>query len=253
MSAVRLAAPGTLAIALAVAAWALASRYAVDPRVLPPPDEVARATVRLLASGDLVDAVGASLGRIAVGYLIGALAGAATGLVLGGVRAADVMLGPLFEFLKGLPPIALVPLAIMWFGIGETPKYLIIAYVVWVVVAVNTAVGVREIPLLRVRAGQFLGLSAWERFIRIVAPSAGSYLLLGLRSAIGFAFIALVSAELVASNSGLGYLIMDSRFSLQTTRMIVALLTLSVLGALAQAGFDAAVGRSRRLSKYWRQ
>jgi ABC-type nitrate/sulfonate/bicarbonate transport system permease component len=253
VSAARLAWPGTLSIALAVAAWALASRYAVDPALLPPPGEVARAAARLLGSGELLDAVGASLGRIAVGYLMGALAGVLTGLVLGGIRAADVVLGPLFEFLKGLPPIALVPLTIMWFGIGETPKYIIIAYIVWVVVTVNTAVGVQEIPLLRVRAGQFLGLSGPERFVRIVLPSVALYLLVGLRTAIGFAFIALVSAEVVASNSGLGYLIMDSRFSLQTTVMIVALLALSVLGALTQLCFDAAVGRSRLLSRYWRQ
>ncbi|MGH7277302.1 MAG: ABC transporter permease, partial [Candidatus Rokuibacteriota bacterium] len=152
--------------------------------------------------------------------------------------------------LKGLPPIALVPLSIMWFGIGETPKYLIIAYIVWVVVTINVAVGVREIPTLRLRAGAFLGLTAPARFIRIVVPSVVTYLLVGMRNAIGFAYVALVSAELVAASSGLGYLIMDSRFSLQTARMIVGLIALGVLGAVSQLCFDVAVGRSRLLKRY---
>src|ERR671919_1612652 len=241
LSTARVSWPGLLAIVLALTGWAFVSRYAVDPTLLPPPLEIGRVALGLMANGQLLEAITASVARIVVGYATGALAGILTGLALGGIRAADVVLGPLFQFLKGLPPIALVPLTIMWFGIGETPKYIIIAYIVWVVVAVNTAVGVREIPRVRLRAGLFLGLSGAEQFVRIVVPSVAAYLLVGLRTAVGFAFIALVSAELVAANSGLGYLIMDSRFSLQTSRMIVGLVTLSVLGALAQVAFDVAV------------
>ena len=251
-SVTRLAGPGALSVALALGAWTLASTYLVDPRLLPPPSAVWRAAAGMLASGQLLEAVGVSFHRIVVGYVIGSLAGLLTGLLLGGVRAADAVLGPLFEFLKGLPPIALVPLTIMWFGIGEFPKHVIIAYIVWVVVTVSTAVGVREVPSIRLRAGQVLGLSAPERFLRIVLPSAASYVFVGLRSAIGFAYVALVSAELVAASSGVGYIIMDARFSLQTARMIVGLVLLGVLGAASQLLFDLAVGRSRVLSRYWR-
>jgi ABC-type nitrate/sulfonate/bicarbonate transport system permease component len=203
-------------------------------------------------SGELFEAAGVSLGRIAVGYIVGTGAGLMTGVLLGGVRVADAVLGPVFEFLKGLPPIALVPLSIMWFGIGEVPKDLIIAYMVWVVVTINVAAGVREIPTLRLRAGAFLGLTAPERFVRIVVPSVVSYLLVGMRNAIGFAYVALVSAELVAASSGIGYLIMDSRFSLQTARMIVGLMALALLGSVSQLCFDAAVSRSRLLRRYAR-
>ncbi len=243
---------GALSVGLALLAWNAASSHLVDPRLLPPPAEVWRSAAAMAASGELAQAVRVSLSRIAAGYAIGAAAGIVTGLLLGGVRVAAALLGPVFEFLKGLPPIALVPLAIMWFGIGELPKQLIIAYVVWVVVSVSTAAGVREIPRLWLRTGQFLGLSTPEQFLRIVLPSAASYLLLGLRSAIGFSYVALVSAELVAASSGIGYVIMDARFSLQTARMIVGLIALGLLGAFSQLLFDVGVARTRLLARYRR-
>ena len=129
----------------------------------------------------------------------------------------------------------------MWMGIGETSKYAVIAYLVWIVVAIGTAVGAREVPRIRLRSGATLGLSRAAVFRRIVLPSSVPYIVAGLRSAIGFAFVALVSAELIAANSGVGQLIMDSRFSLQTSRMIVGLLVLGTLGALTQLLFDRLV------------
>lgn len=244
--------PGLLSVALAVAAWSAASAFLVDPALLPSPARVLATAGRMLRSGQLVEAIGVSLARIAVGFALGAAAGLVTGLLLGGVRAADAVLGPLFQFFKGLPPIALVPIVIMWFGIGETSKHLIIAYIVWVVVAVTTAVGVREVPEIRLRTGQVLGLSAPERFRRIVLPSVASDVITALRTAIGFSYVALVSAELVAASSGVGYLIMDARFSLQTDRMIVGLIVLGLLGAASQTAFDAAIRRSRAISRYRR-
>jgi NitT/TauT family transport system permease protein len=243
---------GIFSVGVALGAWALTSAYVVDPALLPPPSEVWRTAVKMVISGQLVDAIGISLARVAIGYLIGASAGVITGLLLGGVRVVDAVVGPVFEFLKGLPPIALVPLAIMWLGIGEASKYVIIAYVVWIVVTISTAAGVHEIPVIRLRAGQCLGLGAPARFVRIVLPSIVSYVMVGMRTAIGFAYVALVSAELIAANAGVGYIIMDSRFSLQTANMIVGLVVLGLLGATSQLLFDVAVGRCRTLSHSWR-
>ena len=127
---------------------------------------------------------------------------------------------------------------------------MIIAYIVWIVVAISTAVGAREVPLVRLRAGAFFGLSRFAIFRRIVLPSCLPYILAGMRSAIGFAFVALVSAELIAANSGIGQIIMDARFALQTSRMIVGLLVLGALGALAQSLFDILVARSKIAAKF---
>lgn len=237
-------------VAAGLVLWEVVARTTQSPELLPPPTAVATTFVEMLASGQLVRAVYDSSSRILVGYLIGAVAGICTGLVLGGIRAVDQTAGLVFEFLKGIPPIALVPLVVIWLGIGEASKYAIVAYLVWIVVAISTAVGAREVPLLRLRAGAFLGLSRSAVFLRIVLPSCLPYVIAGMRSAIGFAFVALVSAELIAANSGIGQIIMDSRFSLQTARMIVGLLVLGALGALTQTLFDLLVERFRIASRF---
>ncbi len=238
-----------LSLLAGIAIWALVAFLLGKPELLPSPVAVASTLAGMLGSGELAGSVGASLARVAVGYCVGAAAGIATGVLLGAYRVAGYTAGPVFEFLKGIPPIALVPLFGIWLGIGEVSKYAVIAYLVWIVVTINTAAGVREIPRIRVRSGAVLGLSRTAVFVRIVLPSAVPFILIGMRSAIGFAFVALVSAELIAANSGIGQIIMDSRFSLQTSRMFVGLLLLGVLGALAQLAFDGLVGKlgARRL------
>jgi ABC-type nitrate/sulfonate/bicarbonate transport system permease component len=196
-------------------------------------------------SGELPRAVADSAMRVLVGYALGVVAGIVTGLLLGSVRMLNDTVGLIFDFVKGIPPIALVPVVIIWLGIGEISKYVVIAYIVWIVVAISTAVGAREIPVVRLRSGVFLGLSRLAIFRRIILPSCLPYVLAGMRSAIGFAFVALVSAELIAARSGIGQIIMDARFALQTSRMIVGLIVLGALGALAQWIFDAIVTRLR--------
>ena len=239
-----------VAVVAGLIAWEFVARLSQSPELLPPPTAVAVTFWEMLRSGQIAKAVLDSGSRIVIGYLIGACAGVVTGLILGRVRAANDTIGLIFEFLKGIPPIALVPLAVIWFGIGETPKIAVIAYLVWIVVAISTAVGASEVPRLRIRAGAFLGLSHFAVFVRIVLPSCLPYIVAGLRSAIGFAFVALVSAELIAANSGIGQIIMDSRFSLQTTRMIVGLLMLGALGALTQALFDLFIARFKIASRF---
>ena len=239
-----------LSVVAGVVAWEIVARITKSPELLPPPTEVAVTFWEMLASGQILRAVLDSGVRIVVGYLIGTFAGIGTGLVLGGVRAANETVGLVFEFLKGIPPIALVPLVVIWLGIGEASKYAIVAYLVWIVVGISTAVGAREVPLLRLRAGAFLGLSRTAVFLRIVLPSCMPYVVSGMRSAIGFAFVALVSAELIAANSGIGQIIMDSRFSLQTARMIVGLLVLGALGALTQTLFDVFIARFKIAARF---
>lgn len=230
--------------------WEAVARIMATPELLPPPSAVAVTFWEMLVVGDLWRAVRDSSTRVLVGYLIGAVGGIVTGLLLGGVRAADDTVGLVFEFLKGIPPIALVPLVVIWLGIGEASKYAVIAFLVWIVVAISTAIGAREVPRLRLRAGSFLGLSQLGIFVRVILPSCVPYILSGMRSAIGFAFVALVSAELIAANSGVGQIIMDSRFSLQTDRMIVGLLVLGALGTATQMSFDFLVRRVRFAARF---
>jgi ABC-type nitrate/sulfonate/bicarbonate transport system permease component len=230
-------------IGLAIVLWAGVAAWMHQPALLPGPALVGDAFLAMLASGELGRAVAESLLRVSVGYAAGAVLGIATGIVLGRVRLFADSVGILFDFLKGIPPIALVPIVIIWLGIGEISKYVVIAYIVWIVVTISTTVGAREIPILRLRTGAFLGLGPVAVFYRIVLPSVVPYVLIGLRNGIGFAFVALVSAELIAANSGIGQIIMSARFALQTDRMIVGLLVLGAIGAAIQVAFDLLVAR----------
>jgi ABC-type nitrate/sulfonate/bicarbonate transport system permease component len=238
----------TMSLLAGVAIWWFASVLLKKPELLPLPMAVITTFIEMLESGELARSIGISLVRVLVGFLIGTVAGIGTGVLLGAFRSAGHTVGPVFEFMKGIPPIALVPLIGMWLGIGEASKYAVIAYLVWIVVTINTATGVRETPRIRIRSGEVLGLSRTAIFLRVVLPSAVPFILIGMRSALGFAFVGLVSAELIAANSGIGQIIMDSRFSLQTDRMFVGLLVLGILGALAQLAFDrlvSALGANR--------
>lgn len=238
------------AIVVALLLWDLAAQWTASPQVFPRPASVYEAFLEMVGSGELARAVLDSLQRVAVGYALGAAAGVLTGLALGSFRSLNDTVGLVFEFIKGIPPIALVPVAIMWLGVGEGSKYVVIAYIVWIVVGTSTAVGAAEVPLVRVRAGAIFGLGLLQRFVRIVLPSSMPFVLTGLRSAIGFAFVALVSAELIAANSGIGQIIMDSRFALQTSRMIVGLLVLGAIGASIQVAFDALVSLMKANQRY---
>jgi ABC-type nitrate/sulfonate/bicarbonate transport system permease component len=232
--------------------WGLAARLVNSESMLPSPLSVWRTAVEISNSGLLWESIAISLQRTGIGYAIGVLLGIVTGLLLGGLGRVAALFGPIFEFLKGVAPISLVPIMILWFGIGELPKVLIIAYITWVVVTVNTASGVQEIPAVRLRSARCLGLSEFEVFYRVILPSAAHYIMVGMRSGIGFAYIALVSAEFIAVDKGVGYLIMDSRFAMQTSLMVVGIMTLGLLGSGSQWLFDVITRRLPGLARFLR-
>lgn len=233
----------TFSVCCAVGLWYAASHTMGKPDLMPYPESIPVTFLEMIRSGELQVALRDSLTRVCVGYGIGTVLGILSGMLLGRFASLNDTVGLLFDFLKGIPPIAIVPLVIIWFGIGEISKYIVIAYIVWVVVTISTAAGVREIPVVRLRAAAIFGLHPVAAFLRIVLPSSVIYILAGMRTAIGFAFVALVSAELIGANTGLGQVVMDARFSLQTGKMIVGLLVLGLLGSLIQVGFDAIVDR----------
>ena len=239
-------------IVTGIIVWAFASTYLVPETLLPHPFSVWDTAVEMSDSGLLWTSIDASLWRVGWGWVMGVVAGIITGLILGELRAVDAVIGPIFEFLKGVAPISLVPIMILWFGIGELPKLLIIAYITWVVVTVSTATGVREVPNVRLRSARCLGLSQLDVFYRVILPSTASYVLVGMRSGIGFAYIALVSAEFIAVDKGLGFLIMDSRLNLQTSLMVVGIVTLGLLGSSSQVIYDVITMQIPWLSRFRR-
>ena len=242
-----------LSILTGLVVWALVSGTLVEEKLLPHPFSVWQEAVAKAETGLLWESIRISLWRVGGGWVMGVVAGILTGLILGELRGVEAVVGPIFEFLKGIAPISLVPIMILWFGIGELPKLLIIAYITWVVVTVSTMTGVREVPNVRLRAARCLGLSQFQVFYRVILPSTASYVLLGMRSGIGFAYIALVSAEFIAVDKGVGFLIMDSRLNIQTPLMVVGIVTLGLLGSGSQLLYDAITLQIPWLSRFRRQ
>jgi ABC-type nitrate/sulfonate/bicarbonate transport system permease component len=220
-------------IVCGLVAWHLCSVLFFNPYLLPPPLDVVRAAWETLLSGELIEAVRISVARIGLGFAFGCTVGISCGLVMGSFRFAGEFLDPLIELVRPISPVAMIPIAIIWFGIDEASKYFIIAYGVFFVTLINTIAGVRNTPLVRRRAAQSLGAGTWELFYRITLPSAMPFISTGMRVALGGAFMSVIAAEMIAANTGIGYFIMQARLLVQTDRIFVGLMMLGVSGFLA--------------------
>ena len=155
---------------------------------------------------------------------------------------------PFIEFFRSIPPVALIPLVVSIFGIGEAGKYFIIAYAATFVMIINTASGIASTPAIRVRAAQCLGANSMAIMRWVVIPSAWPYVLTGLRLALGFSIMGVVAAEMLAAQEGIGYLIMQSTNILDAKEMFVGFVLLGTFGFLTDQLFKLAV--SRRLRRY---
>ena len=222
-----------VSIVLLLTFWSLLSAYVIDPLLLPSPATVFREAMTMIKSGELAANVWASVQRILWGFLTGCAAGIPVGLLVGRTQIARGLILPALNLIRPISPVALVPLVIVWFGIGETAKIILVGYTTFIVMVFNTMSGAASTPVSRERAARCFGAGELEIFRYVIVPSAVPYILTGMRVGLGFCFMSVVAAELVAADSGIGFLIMQSRFSVLTERMFVGLATLGVLGWLS--------------------
>ena len=195
----------------------------------------------LIEEGLLQEAILASLTRIAQGFAIGCALGIPLGLAIGSFRAVRLLLEPWTEFFRFIPAVAMITVAVIWFGIGEASKIFLIAYTTLFVVIIATAAGVGAVSRDKIRAAQCLGANRWQIFALVALPATLPYILTGMRLAMANAFVTIVAAELVASNDGLGKMLWDARLYMQVEDIFVALLALGLLGFLADRAFRLAI------------
>ncbi len=212
--------------------WALSFTGLVNRVLLPSPADVFDAFVGSIEDGTLWRDVGASLLRVVEGFLLGFAVAVPIGMLIGNFRIFRGLAEPLVELIRPIPPIAMIPLAILWFGIGELSKVFIIAYGAFFPVLVNTVAGFREVDPVLIRAVRTLGASRWDIFRDVVLRSAVPFIIVGARLGMGLAFIVLVAAELIASSEGLGYLINDARYNFRTDRVFLGMILIGALGFL---------------------
>ncbi len=245
--------------------WEILSRKGVfSPQVLPSPSRVflrwidymkptdpydpgnMRAIVWLF-SGELPHDALASFMRVMGGFAIGSGLALPLGLLMGASPFIYKLFNPLIQILRPIPPIAYIPLAILWFGLGNPPAFFLISLGAFFPVLMNTISGVRHVDPLLIRAARNLGAKGITLFLQVMLPAATPYILTGLRVGIGVAFIVVIVAEMIAVNNGLGYRILEAREFLWSDKIIAGMITIGLLGL----GIDTVMSRINNYLLRW--
>jgi NitT/TauT family transport system permease protein len=246
---VRLLQPAS-SLFIVLAIWAGVSALRIFPEaIFPTPWSVLVAAGDLYRDGLLFSDLFDSLSRACVGFAIGATLGVAVGLFTGRTQVLRALLNPFLTILRPIPAIALVPVAIVWFGIGEGSKYFVISYTVFLTVWFNTHHGMEYVPDLYIRASRSLGASRLREFFGVVIPAAAPHIVAGIRLGVALAFLSLVAAELTGASSGIGYRLQEARQYIRTDQMFALLIELGVLGA----AIDHVFAKLGRRIVHWQQ
>ena len=239
-----------VALAGLVAGWELLARAGWVPALfLPSPLAVLGELGEMAASGELFVHLGASLRRLALGFGLGAMAGVAVGVTVGFFSRAEAVGTPLIAATFPIPKIALLPLLILWLGIGEASKVAVIALGVFFPMAINTYTGVRQADPLLVRAAVSFGARRSSVIRKVMLPSALPMIFAGLKLGAGTALLLLVAAEMIAVESGIGFLVLHAGNLMATTKLMAGIVVLSALGLLSSWSLEAL----ERLVIPWRQ
>lgn len=220
-----------LALAGLVVFWELITRTGlVSSLFLPSPIGVLAEGWDMAVSGQLHVHLLTSLERLAWGFAIGALAGISVGVAVGFFSLADAVVQPIIAATFPIPKIALLPLLILWLGIGEASKVAVITLGVFFPMAINTYTGVRHADPLLIRAAVSFGAGRWSLIRKVMLPSALPMVFAGLKLGAGTSLLLLVAAEMIAASSGIGFLVLNAQNLMETTKLMVGIVLLSLLG-----------------------
>lgn len=232
MSRIQQTLPGVATIALLIGAWwmVVATTHSV---IFPTPWQVVTGTIELARDGTLWMHIGASLMRVGAGFALAVIVAVPLGLWMGWVHGAYRTLNPLFQILRPISPIAWIPIAILWFGVGNaSPIYLIFISSVFPMILQTTA-GVHTIEKRYLRAAENFGVSRYTLFMKVVIPAVLPQIIVGMRIGLGVAWLVVVAAEMIALRSGLGYLIIDSRNAGNRYDLVIAgMIIIGLIGLL---------------------
>ncbi|WP_018317178.1 ABC transporter permease subunit [Bradyrhizobium sp. WSM2793] len=223
-----------LAPVVLVAIWEwLAQAGWLSPHVLPAPSKVIRTAFKLATTGTLLNDLGVSLLRAAAGFVIGAAVGGGLGILVGFSRIAEALIDRSVQMIRAIPFLAALPLVIVWLGVGETQKIFLVALGVTFPIYINTVLGIRQVDPKLLELGRVQGLSSIQLIRRIILPGALPSILTGVRYALATAWLALVVAETIGAQSGIGFLAMDAREFLRTDVIVLTIVIYALIGVAA--------------------
>lgn len=230
---------GVASVAIIVVIWALAARPGTSlAGVLPPPQDLLKAFWGLILHGyqgtSLWTHFQASLLRTMAGFITGSAAGVLLGLLMGYDKVVSAALAPFFSFIRPIPAIAYIPMVILWFGIGEFSKIVVIFLSSFLYVSLNTSAGVKAVPGDLVRVAQTFGASGRQLFTYVIFPECLPYIFLGLKVGLALSWAVVVASELVAAQSGLGYMIMDAATFFRIKDVYIGVFLIGLVGLLLE-------------------
>lgn len=215
--------------------WGTCTFFHVRGVILPSPEAVWHALVAMAADGSLARNMLASLTELFWGFLLGSLAGVASGIAIASSRGLRAFLDPIVESFRFVVPFSLAPLVVVWFGVSITGKIFVVTYACYFVVTINTAAALSGIDPLVLKAAAMLGITGWRLVATVMLPAALPRILTGLQVALAYAWVSVVAAEYVGAEQGLGYLITNAQSGLETATVLAGMVIIGILGfALSQ-------------------
>ena len=220
--------------ALLLTAWQVGSGVGwISPRILPAPIAVIKAAIDLTRTGELPHHIAISAGRALAGFVIGGGIGFLLGLINGVWPLAEEYLDTTVQMMRTIPSLALIPLVILWFGLGEEAKVCLVAIGVFFPLYINTYHGIRSVDNALKEMGKVYGLSSWQLFRRVIFPGALPSVLVGLRFGLGIMWLALIGAETLAADAGIGYMTTNAREFMRTDIVVLGTIVYALLGKVA--------------------
>jgi sulfonate transport system permease protein len=225
--------------------WQAAAQLGwLSTRILPAPLDVVKAAVTLALSGELWSHVWTSTWRALVGFVIGGGLGLGLGLLTGSFTKAETLLDSTVQMIRNIPPLALIPLVILWFGIEEKAKLFLVSLGVFFPLYINTFHGIRSVDKGLIEMGRSYGLSGWQLYKEVILPGALPSILVGVRYSLGLMWVILIVAETISADAGIGHMTMNAREFLQTDVVLLGILLYALLGKLADL-------LAKGLERYW--
>jgi ABC-type nitrate/sulfonate/bicarbonate transport system permease component len=220
-------------------AWEAVGRAGlVDVRFVPPPSRIVAAFPALIETDELWGSIAATLVRMGVGFLFAAALGISLGLLVGTSPRLRRLLGPLIELLRPIPGVSLIPVAVLWFGLGNPAKISVVMWATFFPVLLNTILGCQETPPILVRAARVMEINGARFFWKVMLPAALPSIFTGLRLSVGYALISATATEMIEGPNGLGFLIVEAQRTFRTPEMFAGIITVALLGFLATAALQ---------------